>query len=199
MDFTAFALYVFVMTFTPGPNNIMSMTIASKHGFMRALPFDVGVFVGFAIILAVCAAFSSVLYDVIPSIEPYMLCLGAAYMLWLAWSVWRDVPHEGGPARTGSMTSAIVLQFVNVKGILYALTTMTSYVLPWYRGLPVLGFVLALPMVALVSTCCWALFGASFERVLKRHGRVLDVIMALLLVWCAVTMLCDVPDSIHGR
>ena len=52
-------------------------------------------------------------------------------------------------------------------------------------------FALALTVIGLASTASWALFGAVFERFLKRYSKVTNAVMALLLVYCAVTMLLD--------
>ncbi|MFR5880884.1 MAG: LysE family transporter [Cloacibacillus evryensis] len=96
MNFAAFFSYVILTAITPGPNNIMSMSNASRYGFRRSLPFNFGVFAGFLVVMSLSALFSSLLYDVIPSVKPLMLYVGAAYILWLAWTVWRDAPHEKG-------------------------------------------------------------------------------------------------------
>lgn len=196
MNFIAFFSYVSLMAFTPGPNNIMAMTNAGKYGFRGALPFNVGVFIGVSAIVACCAVFSSLLYEFIPAIKPAMLCLGAAYILWLAWTVWRDKPHEGtdgGLSRTNTVASGVTLQLVNVKVISYGLSVMASFILPHYRDpLPIAGFVLVTAAVCFVSNCCWAAFGAAFDRLFKQHGRLLNAAMALLLVYCAVAMLKDI-------
>jgi len=195
MNFAAFFSYVFLTAITPGPNNIMAMTNASKYGFKRSLRFTFGVLLGFLIVMICCAAFSSLLYGIIPSIKPAMLCIGAAYLLWLAFTVWRDKPHEGRGAlsQTNTIVSGMVLQFINVKVILYGITAMSSFILPFYRSfVQVAGFTALLTMVGFLCTCCWALFGAAFERFFKKYGKILNVIMALLLVYCAVTMIMDI-------
>ena len=196
MNFMAFFSYVFLAVFTPGPNNIMAMTNASKYGFRGALPFNAGVFLGMSVILSCCAVFCSLLYEFIPAVKPAMLCLGAAYILWLAWTVWRDKPHEergGALSRTNTVASGAMLQFVNVKVISCGLSIMASFVLPHYRDpLPITGFVLLIAALCFVSNCCWAAFGAAFDRLFKQHGRFLNAAMALLLVYCAVAMLEEI-------
>ena len=197
MNFMAFFSYVLLMGFTPGPNNIMSMANASRYGFRRALPFNVGVFLGFGVLMSCCAAFSSSLYSAVPSIRPVMLCLGAAYMVWLAWGVLKSGFHGIEPnAKEGQarslMLSAITMQFVNVKAIYYGLTVTASFILPHYSGfLTLAGFMLLLAAIAFCSTLCWALFGAAFEHVFKKRSRATAAVMALLLVYCAVSMLRD--------
>ena len=99
MNWPAFCSYVLLTAITPGPNTIMSMSNAAKYGFKRAFPFNVGVLLGFLVVMGLCAAFSSLLYEFIPSVKPYMLVLGAAYILYLAWSIWRDKPHAEKKSR----------------------------------------------------------------------------------------------------
>ena len=136
MNFTAFLSYVILTAITPGPNNIMSMSNASRYGFRRSLPFNFGVFAGFIAVMSASALFSSLLYNVMPSVKPFMLCVGAAYILWLAWTVWRDTPHGEGERQvnTNTFLSGMTLQFVNVKVILYCITTMSCRIITGCRS-----------------------------------------------------------------
>lgn len=47
-NFAAFISYALITTFTPGPNNIMSMSNASRYGFKKSIMFNVGVFLVFS-------------------------------------------------------------------------------------------------------------------------------------------------------
>lgn len=195
MNFSAFIPYVIMTSITPGPNNIMSMTNATKYGLKRSFPFNLGVLAGFVVVMAGCAAFSALLFDLIPSIEPVMLCIGAAYILWLAWTVWRDKPHEEkkGLARTNSFAAGMLLQFVNVKVILYGITAMSSFILPVYKSFAAISlWAVVLAFIGFASTMLWALCGAAFERFFREHSKLLNAVMALLLVYCAVTMILDI-------
>lgn len=60
--------------------------------------------------------FSSILYIFLPKVKLVMQILGAAYMLYLAWKVWKssaDFNAEGG--NEASFVSRMVLQFMNPK------------------------------------------------------------------------------------
>ena len=196
MNWAAFCSYVLLTAITPGPNNIMSMSNAAKYGFKRSFPFNVGVLLGFFVVMGLCAAFSSLLYEFIPSVKPYMLCLGAAYILWLAWSIWRDKPHAEKKSiftRTNTVVAGAVLQLVNVKVILYGITSLSSVVLPHYDSIPVLAlFCFILSVTGFLCTLLWALFGAVFEKFFKKYSKIVNAVMALLLVYCAVTMVLDI-------
>lgn len=195
MNFAAFLSYVFLTAFTPGPNNIMSMTNAGKYGFKKSFPFNLGVLYGFLIVMSCCAAFSSVLYDFIPSVKPIMLCIGSVYILWLAWTIWRDKPHDrkNGISSTNTVTSGMVLQFINIKVILYGITAMSSFVLPHYQSFStIVVFILILSIVGFAGTCCWSLFGVAFECFFKKYSKALNTTMALLLVYCAISMIFEI-------
>lgn len=191
MNLSAFFSYTFLTAYTPGPNNIMAMTNGSREGFKRSLPFIFGIFSGFIIVMTACAAFTSLLYEFIPTIRPAMVWLGAAYILWLAWTIWRDNSNKkkNGVAQTNSFLSGMLLQFVNVKIILYGITAMSSYVLPNYHGaLKIEFFALLLTLIGTSGCICWAFFGAAFEMLFNKYRRQLNIIMVLLLVYCAVSL-----------
>ena len=154
MNWAAFCSYVLLTAITPGPNTIMSMSNAAKYGFKKAFPFNVGVLLGFLVVMGLCAAFSSLLYEFIPAVKPYMLVLGAAYILYLAWGIWRDKPHaekKSRFSRTNTVAAGAALQFVNVKVILYGITSLSSFVLPHYDSLPVLALFVAIPAAVVVG------------------------------------------------
>ncbi|MGC4018554.1 MAG: LysE family transporter [Muricomes sp.] len=191
MNFSMLFSYTFLTAYTPGPNNIMAMTNASRDGMKRSIPFLWGIFSGFAIVMTACAAFTSLLYKFIPAIRPVMVWLGAAYILWLAWTVWRDKPgkKKKGMTQTNSFASGMLLQFVNIKIILYGITAMSSYILPYYHGaLTIELFALLLCLIGTSGCVCWAFFGAAFEKLFTKYRRQVNAIMALLLVYCAVSL-----------
>ena len=55
MPIFSFLLFVFISSFTPGPNNFLAMTYANQHGLKRSINFCFGVAFGFS---------SSILYAV---------------------------------------------------------------------------------------------------------------------------------------
>ena len=97
--------YVLVTEFTPGPNNISSMSNASRYGFAASSRYRLGIYFGFFVIQTLAALFSAVLTGVIPAVKPYMLALGAAYILWMAWKTITSRSSDGdGDARARDNT-----------------------------------------------------------------------------------------------
>ena len=188
----AFISYVLVTTFTPGPNNIMSMANASRFGLKRSMRFVLGVCAGFFLIIAGAIVFTIALYRAIPAIKPYMTVLGAAYILWLAWKTLTSRPHDERPSGRPTFTSGMLLQFLNPKAILYGLTAASTFIVPYYHTAPVyFAFAAAMALVALAATSSWALFGSVFQRFMAKNYRVVNTVMALLLVYCAVSLFLE--------
>ena len=166
----AFLSFACIMSFTPGPNNIMALSSASAYGLRKGLRFCFGVLLG---------------------VEPTMRAVGAAYILWMAFGVWRSGSgnEDSRLVPVNGVVSGMLLQFVNPKGILYGITAFSSFVLPYYDSFMALAVSIGvLSAVAYAGTCFWALFGAVFRRFLQNHHTAANASMALLLVWCAASL-----------
>ncbi|HHZ00386.1 MAG TPA: LysE family transporter [Tissierellia bacterium] len=188
-NITAFLSYVLITTFTPGPNNIMAMSNASRYGFKKSLKFNLGVFIGFLIIMVLSSFLSFTLYSLIPAIKPVMTLIGASYILWLAWKTYKSDPHARDERKaTNTFTAGLLLQFVNVKVIIYCITTVLTFISPYYKSIFALSmFSLFMASLSLMSTCSWAMFGAVFQKFLIKNHKAVNVIMALLLVYCTLS------------
>jgi threonine/homoserine/homoserine lactone efflux protein len=186
----SFFTFSLLAIFTPGPNNIMALCNAGKHGFKKCLPFNLGVAVGFLVVLALGLVFSAALYGALPAVKPVMAAVGAAYMLYLAYKTLKDKPDgEGAHKEHTTFPAGLLLQFINPKGILFGITVAANYLTPYYKELPPLaGFTLLLSVLTMASTSSWAAFGAVFQRFIARHRKVFNIVMALLLVYCALSL-----------
>lgn len=185
-----FLIYCFISAYTPGANNLLSMSYAAKLGFRRSVRFNFGILTGFAIVMAICTVFSATVYTLLPKVQIVIQILGAAYMLYLAWKVWRssaDLSVEN--QRSASFVSGMVLQFANPKIYIYAITATSLYILPVYNtavGLAVFAVILSL--IGASGSFVWALFGGAFSKFFTKHTRLVNAIMALMLVYCAVSL-----------
>ena len=185
-----FLIYCFICAYTPGANNLLSMSNAARLGFRRSVVFNLGITAGFFLVMSICTFFSATLYTLLPRVKIFMEILGAVYILYLAWKVWKssgDLKGEGG--REVSFWDGMFLQFMNPKIYIYAITAMSLYILPVYSSpLALFGFVLVLTVIGASGSYVWALFGAAFCRFFARHTKAVNLVMALLLVYCAVSL-----------
>ena len=190
--FTPFLIYVVVTTFTPGPNNILSMANAARDGYKGTLKFLGGIFAGFWLVMGLCGLLNVVLVSLLPQVRIWLVYLGAAYMVYLALHIALAKPRQDGESKADLNTfwAGFTLQFVNLKVILYGVTAFSVFISrlapdPWLVAL----FAPALAGVGFLSTSSWALGGDVFRHFLNRYERWFNLAMAALLIYTAVASL----------
>lgn len=185
-----FLSYAVVTAVTPGPNNIMSMSNAGRLGFQKSFPFNLGIWAGFSAVMLICTFFCNLLSEIIPRVRLPMLIIGALYMIWLAWKTLRSSSIIKEAHSQSSFLSGAFLQFANPKIYIYCIVSMEAYILPYYQGkwMVLIFFALFLAFIGFIFTLCWSLFGSVFKILFSRHAKVTNLIMAGLLVYCAVSL-----------
>lgn len=184
-------------TFSPGPNNVMSASLGVMYGYRRSLPFIAGVTCGFTVVMLVCAAAAALLLGALPAIEPYLKYVGAAYILWLAWTTWskraefgkavgeKDVPRSHG------FPGGFVLQFANPKAIVYGLMMYSTFLAALAsKPVPLAVSAVALALLSMTSTSLWSVSGMTVRRWLRtdRDRAIIAGVLSLTLVYTAVEL-----------
>ncbi len=170
------------------------MTYAKQYGLKRSITFCLGVAFGFFIITSLCSFFNIVLINILPLIEFPLKILGVAYMLYLAFKILTSKGNTDTNEKSNKnlFLVGIMLQFVNPKGILFGLTVVSTFILPYYHSYSsYLFFSLFLGIVGLMSTFSWCLFGSMFQKILLKHNRIFNIIMAVSLVFSAISIIIN--------
>lgn len=193
-EFTALLILATAMSFSPGPNTTLSTAMAANHGLRHSLRFVAAVPVGWSLLLVLCAAGIGALITGMPALRWGIKALGIAYLLWLAFKLSGSgqlAQAQPAQLRVG-FVQGVLLQFVNIKAWLLALTIVAG----WVAGqadftarmlvvLPVMAF------YALSSNLLYACIGAALRQWLATGRRLLwfNRGMAALLVLTALWML----------
>ena len=195
MNYAPMLVYVLVACITPGPNNIMCMYLGAQYGFKGTRKFMIASSISFMVKMLLCGGLNLVLAEVIPAAVPYVKWIGAAYMLYLAlhmlYEGFRAQPEEDDDGIAGGEStykSGILLQCLNIKSWIFALSLFSIYVVPYdttFRAVLIGTGIATAAMIA--STLLWAAFGSAIRGIYRRHIRFFSVLMAASLVWCAVT------------
>jgi cysteine/O-acetylserine efflux protein len=192
LNLIPFITYVFVTTFTPGPNNLLSMSNAMHSGYRRTLKFLAGIVTGFLLVMLLCGLLNFALLSLAPQVRTWLNILGAAYMVYLAIHIMLSRPDEGEQTtgRLNTFRAGFVLQFLNLKGILYGITVFSNFIVPAYPN-PLLAALFAplLAVIAFLAISAWALGGDIFRKTLNRYYRAANIVMGLLLIYTAVASL----------
>lgn len=195
-EFTALLVLATATSFTPGPNTTLSTALAVNGGLRHALKFVLAVPVGWALLLLLSALGVGSLIQAWPLLRGAIVLAGVAYLLWLAWRLWRVREWANGPdaALEVGFFQGVMWQFLNIKAWMLALSITAG----WIAGQPDVAHRMTVVMPVMVfyafaSNFSYALIGALMRQWLS-HGRrllVFNRFMATALVLTAAWMLRD--------
>lgn len=183
----AFALFAFVTSVTPGPNNMMLLASGVNFGFSRTIPHMLGICIGFfLLVLGVGLGLGSA-FTAWPALYTILRYAGAAYLLYLAWKIATSGPASDSNAQRGepqSFLGAALFQWVNPKAWIMAIGAISTYtpMQGYFTNVIIISAVFAL--INLPSVGIWAGFGSLLRNVLRDPVglRVFNGVMAVLLV-----------------
>ncbi|HKL11093.1 MAG TPA: LysE family transporter [Clostridia bacterium] len=188
-NLAAFIGYMVAVTFTPGPNNILVMTNAGTYGFKKTLNYMMGGAIGVLLIVAASTYFNVVLFDVIPTVKPFMGIAGAAYMTYLALRIIRSKPPEAGESGDPlKFHYGFIMQFLNPKLLIFAVTVTSNFIVPYFDSSYYVPLTLLITMIFILSWVVWSLFGSVFKLFLNRHYKPFNLAMGLILIYSAVSI-----------
>ena len=193
------ALFAFVASITPGPNNLLLMRSGAMFGVRRSLRHVFGIQTGFVALVVLSHLGVAALLLALPATMRVLRWACFGYLLWLAWLILRDAhPPAAGAAPAESRSrplrfvEGVLFQLINPKAWMMAVTVASAF----YGGMAPTHADLA--TAALISTCIggpcmliWTLWGASIDRVLHqpRARQMFSYAMAVLVVLTAAWML----------
>ena len=182
----ALALFTFVSSITPGPNNLMLMTSGLNFGFGRTLPHLLGVALGFTLMVALVGLGLAEIFARVPVLLVALKWLGAAYLVYLAIKIARSGPLKTGVAGARPITflQAAAFQWVNPKAWIMAVTACATYTLPERYTISVLLIAAVFGIVTLPCVSIWVGFGSGLRRTLSDPVKLklFNYTMAALLV-----------------
>ena len=193
VEFTALLVLATAMSFTPGPNTTLSTALAANRGLPAAMRFVLSVPVGWSALLLLCAGGLGALVLALPALRWAIKAVGIGYLLWLALRLARSGQlSEADAARLSvGFWQGTLLQFVNIKAWLLALTIVAGWVVGQQDHLQRLALVLPVMMAfAFASNLTYAAAGALLRHWLAQGRRLLwfNRVMAAVLVATALWM-----------
>lgn len=196
MNMTSFFLYCVIVTVTPGPTNIVILSAVNKFGAKKAREYTYGATAAFGLLLVISALLNTVLMAVIPKILPVMQVIGSLYIVYLAYQILRMDTSKDTVKQTATFLSGFLMQFINPKVVLFTMTVIPSFVMPYYTALPTLMiFVSCITIIGFLAFFTWIIFGTIFKEFLQKYQKAVNIIMAVFLVYSAI-MVSGVMDLV---
>lgn len=181
---------------TPGADMMFTIASGVAGGPRAGLAAAVGISLGVLVHVLMAAAGLAVLVAASPAMLDVIRHAGAAYLLWLAWSSWRDT---GNPAaRRGradirrAFRRGFVTNILNPKVALFILAFLPQFtdpaIGPLWQQIVILGTMLAAG--GIVSDGAYGVFAGIMADRIRRRAAVMNRIsavifaaLALRLVW----------------
>ncbi len=171
-SFLPLALFAFVSSVTPGPNNIMLTSSGIRFGFRRTMPHIFGICSGFAVLMVICAAGIGGLIIAVPALHTVLKILGSGYLVYLSWQL-RSMAFSQdveGSVRPMSFLGAALFQFANPKAWVMGITGASAFLPPvepvWFA---VALFCLIFSLINLPCLSVWAGTGAMLRHYLTQR------------------------------
>ncbi len=133
----AFLLTAVVLTATPGPDNLMVLSVGMSRGRLAGMVFGLGCALGCLSHTALAALGLGALIAASPAAFTALRWAGGAYLLWLGVQAWR---HAGGGVAPGAATApaglgrlfakGLLANAVNPKVVLFFLSLLPQFVHP---------------------------------------------------------------------
>ena len=173
----AIMMFAFVMSGTPGPNNIMLLASGSQFGFRRTLPHIVGIGLGVAMLISSVLFGLGALFLFYPPLYLVLKWVGGGYLLWLAWKI-ANAPVDGlsidevVKASPMCWWQAALFQFVNPKAWMMAISAVSTFTVQGDLYVQS-GFliVLVFACVNFPTISLWAWLGVGIRRWLTNPKR----------------------------
>ena len=163
-------LSILLKGFTPGPANLFSLHCSMKNGTRKAMTMWFGLLAGFTIAAVIVAIITHLVGAMMGKYVVILKYIGCAYILYLAWQIYRS----SGKAKESDKTC----------------TFLSGMILPYSNRLSDLLIVTALLEIAGPGANLVYLFaGGELHNFFNRYPRQIDTVMALLLAACAVYIL----------
>ncbi len=190
-----------VGSLTPGPNNIILMSMGISYGFRRCIPYIAGVMIGFALVLAAAILGLGTLVEQFPAALTIVTLAGAAWLTWLAIGYFKDAFKPKTTAagdvpapvkKPMGFFEAIAFQWVNPKGLIFAFGAATAYIgIHDNIVMRIVIIVLLFNFAGLIGNILWALMGSTVNRLLSggRAAFGINLFMGLVILATAIFIL----------
>ena len=167
----AVSLFAFVMSVTPGPNNIMLLASGAQFGYLKTLPHIIGILLGIAALLASVLLGLGVVFERYPSLYDLLKIVGSIYLFWLAWKI-ASASTEAQPlnsekqnSKPMSLISASFFQFINPKAWAMCIGSISTFTIAGEHYIESgLWIMLCFAITGFFAISLWAYLGVNIAK-----------------------------------
>ena len=186
------AVFGFVTSVTPGPNNTYLLTSGMNFGTKKSLSYINGIMAGLIVMFSAMYLGIGTLFDLYPDLQNWMKYIGFAYILYMAYGIISSTfagTHE--EIRRVGFFRSTAFQLINPKAWIVVMSVVAAYI-PENASFTDAVIILAIFLVATYpGAVIWAAFGEAMSGVLSKPSlrRIFNVSAAILLIISMVPVL----------
>lgn len=186
------AMFSFVTSVTPGPNNTFLLSSGVNFGLKKSLPYLMGIMAGLCGMMLAIGLGIGVVFTTFPVVYQVLKYIGFAYIVYLAYLIVMSTSKsETAEAKYIGFWKSTSFQFVNPKAWIVLASYMATFVPVedgWFDAvLTCAVFLIATFPGALI----WAVSGQLLRNWLgePRRRRIFNITSAILLVLSMIPVL----------
>jgi threonine/homoserine/homoserine lactone efflux protein len=174
MDLSTLALFLpacFALNMAPGPNNLLSVSNATRYDYRTSCLAGIGRLLAFAGMIGLASAGLAVVLQTSELLFFGIKLVGAAYLFYLAYQLWRANPQtevESDSAKVGLWALArqeFLVAAGNPKAILIFTAFLPQFVVPGTPIAPQFALLGAMFLVLeWIAICLYAYMGLHMRR-----------------------------------
>lgn len=173
-NLSSFLVLAFVMSVTPGPNNLMVLCSSVRFGARRTLGHVFGASAGSAVMLLLVGLGLHQIFISFPQTQEIMKYSGAAYILYLSWKILMDtgeIQTEDASHPMG-FTGAAFFQWINPKSWIMASVAISTCLPAAFSFIDIALYTVLFAAVSFPCVGIWAWFGAMIKYYLNNKSLV---------------------------
>ncbi len=170
----AMALFSLVMSITPGPVNLITLSSGMNYGLRKTLPYVLGATIGFIALLVILGMGLSEVIQQAPKLFHYLTYLGLSYMIYMGYKIIQsgrqNLKHAANnDSKVPRFVDGVILQWSNPKAWVACLSGLSAFL----KGsntfeLPLFAAIYC--VVCYISIGCWAILGERIARLLSESN-----------------------------
>jgi len=169
----AMITFAFVMSISPGPVNVITLTSGASRGVLKTLPFVSGATVGFTALLFVLGLGASQLIEQYPKFMEILGICGALFILYMAYKIaMSDGTLSTVQQKQPRFHEGALLQWLNPKAWIACISGIAAFTTQGEFS-SLLLFCGLYFFICYVGISFWAIIGAQTRRFLTTKNHLL--------------------------
>ena len=190
IEFQLLIIFLFPLAYSPGPGNMFFAALGARYGVIATLPANLGYHLATLIVSFGIGMGFSIVLDSDSTVFVLIQKLGAVYILWLAWKLYRSHADINlALAQPAGPMDGIILLLLNPKGYLIMALMFSQF--PSTSMIGTASVAALFTLNNMLAFLVWTMAGQTLTRIFNspRAAHRLNTGFALCLAGVALWLL----------